>query len=139
MTALKEGSPKKLNPFLAGRADVWFDDRIRPGVYFKQEIQQKLKDTPNFVAVVSPSYLESDFCIADELDWFQNQGGPDRGSLLQARSEPDPRGVDHLLRPASLSRNVPATEPGRRRQAEVAQRVPNSRFAGSAVPHPVVL
>jgi hypothetical protein len=59
-----------LCPFLAGRAEVWFDDRIEPSVHFKQEIQQKLKDTSIFIAVVSPSYLESEYCIPHELGWF---------------------------------------------------------------------
>jgi hypothetical protein len=87
VTALKEKLTKKLNPFLAGHAEVWFDDRIRPGIYFKREIQQRLKDTPIFVAVVSPSYLDSDFCIADELDWFQNQGGKEVIQLVKVPLE----------------------------------------------------
>ena len=96
VTTLKDRLTEKLNPFLAGRAQVWFDNRIRPGVYFKQEIQQKLKDTPIFVAVV-PSYLESDFCIADELDWFQNQGGKDIIQLLKV--------------PLETGQKVPLSEP----------------------------
>src|ERR1017187_6730165 len=87
VTRLKTKLTEKLNPFLAGRAEVWFDDRLEPGVYFKQEIQQKLKDTPIFVAVVSPSYLDSEFCITDELDWFQNQGGKEIIQLLKVPLE----------------------------------------------------
>src|SRR5215475_613133 len=74
VTRLKDKLTEKLNPFLAGRAEVWFDDRIRPGVYFKEEIQQKLRHTPIFVAVVSPSYLDSEFCIYDEFEFFQKHG-----------------------------------------------------------------
>lgn len=74
VTRLKDKLTEKLNPFLAGRAEVWFDDRIAPGVYFKEDIQQKLKNTPIFIAVVSPSYLDSGFCVNDELAWFQNWG-----------------------------------------------------------------
>jgi TIR domain len=87
VTALKKRLTEKLNPFLAGRAEVWFDDRIKPGVYFKQEIQQKLRDTAIFVAVVSPSYLESEFSIIHELDWFQNQGGKEIIQLLKVPLE----------------------------------------------------
>ena len=84
VTGLKKKLTEKLNPFLAGRAEVWFDDRIEPGVYFKQEIQQKLKDAPIFVAIISPSYLDSEFCITHELDWFQNQiGGREIIQLLK--------------------------------------------------------
>src|SRR5438270_854055 len=87
VTGLKRKLTEKLNPFLAGRAEVWFDDRIEPSVRFKQEIQQKLKDTPVFVAVVSPSYLESEYCILHELDWFQNQGGREIVQLLKVPLE----------------------------------------------------
>jgi hypothetical protein len=90
VTGLKKKLIEKLNPFLAGRADVWFDDRIKPGFYFRQEIQQKLKDTPIFVAVVSPSYVDSEFCISDELDWFQNQGGREIVHLLQSPARKRP-------------------------------------------------
>ena len=72
VTGLKNKLIEKLNPFLAGRAEVWFDDLIDHGVRFKQEIQQKLKDTPIFVAVVSPAYLDSEYTMIHELDWFQD-------------------------------------------------------------------
>ena len=87
VTKLKNKLTEKLNPFLSGRAEVWFDDRIAPGVYFKEEIQQKLKDTAIFVAVVSPSYLDSEFSIIHELDWFQNQGGKEIIQLLKVPLE----------------------------------------------------
>jgi len=84
ISRLRSKLAEKLNPFLAGHAEVWFDDRLAPGVYFREEIQQKLKNTPIFVAVVSPSYLDSEFSIVHELDWFQNQGGRDIIQLLKA-------------------------------------------------------
>lgn len=87
VTRLKNKLTEKLSPFLAGLAEVWFDDRIQPGVYFKDEIQQKLKDTPIFVAVVSPSYLDSEYSIVHELDWFQNQGGREIIQLLKVPLE----------------------------------------------------
>jgi hypothetical protein len=87
VTRLKKKLTEKLNPFVSGRAEVWFDERLAPGVYFKEEIQQKLKDTPVFVAVVSPSYLESEFSIIHELEWFQNQGGKEIIQLLKVPLE----------------------------------------------------
>jgi TIR domain-containing protein len=84
---LKAKLTEKLNPFLAARAEVWFDDRIQPGVYFREKIQQLLQNTPVFVAVISTSYLESDFCMLDELDWFQNQGGKDIFQLVKTPLE----------------------------------------------------
>jgi len=78
VTRLKDKLTEKLNPFLAGRAEVWFDKRrLQTGDYFKDEIQEKLRNTPVFVAVVSPSYLDSEFCILHELNWFQDQRGKD--------------------------------------------------------------
>ena len=87
VTRLKPKLTEKLNPFLSGRAEVWFDDRIAPGVYFKEEIQQKLKDTQIFEAVVSPSYLDSEFSMTYELDGFQNQGGREIIQLLKVPLE----------------------------------------------------
>jgi TIR domain-containing protein len=87
ITRLKERLTEKLSPFLAGRVEVWFDDRIRPGVYFQEEIQELLKNTPIFLAVISPSYLNSDFCMIQELEWFQNRGGKDILQLLKVPLE----------------------------------------------------
>jgi hypothetical protein len=89
VSRLKDRLEEKLNPFLAGRAKIWFDDRIKPGTYFKEDIQKKLKDTPIFVAIISPSYLESKFSIVDELEWFQNQGGKEVIQLLKVPLEAD--------------------------------------------------
>jgi hypothetical protein len=87
VTRLKKRLIEKLNPFLAGRAEVWFDDHLEHGVHLKHETQQKLKETPIFVAVVSPSYLASEFSMIHELDWFQNQGGREIIQLLKVPLE----------------------------------------------------
>src|SRR3954452_17313209 len=84
---LKEKLTEKLNPCLAGQVEVWFDDRIRPGEYFREEIQQKLQNTPVFVAIISPSYLYSEFCMVHELEWFQNHGGRDIFQLVKTPLE----------------------------------------------------
>jgi len=87
VTGLKNKLIEKLNPFLAGRAEVWFDNLMDHGAHYKQEIQQKLKDTPIFVAVVSPAYLDSEFSMIHELDWFQNQLGREVVQLLKVPLE----------------------------------------------------
>jgi hypothetical protein len=97
VTKLRDRLTEKLNPFLAGRAQLWFDDRIEPGIYFKEEIQGRLKDTPIFIAVVSPSYLESEFSIIHELEWFQNQRGRE---IIQLLKVPLEEGQDVPLREA---------------------------------------
>ena len=102
VASLKDTLTEKLKPFLADRAQVWFDDRIRPGEYFREDIQRKLQNTPVFVAVISPSYLYSEFCMVHELDWFQNHGGKDIFQLvktpLEERQEvPLPKAAYELL------------------------------------------
>jgi hypothetical protein len=57
--------------------------RLWTASVFKDEIQQKLKDISIFVAVVSPSYLESEFSIIHKLEWFQNRGGKETIQLLK--------------------------------------------------------
>jgi hypothetical protein len=89
VTRLKERLATELASFLTDRVQVWFDDRIRPGVYFEEEIQQKLKNTPIFIAVISPSFLESTFCMRSELEWFQLQGGKDIIQLVKVPLEPE--------------------------------------------------
>jgi TIR domain len=64
-----------LASYLTPRVQVWFDTRIDPGREFRQEIREKLEQTPVFLAVVSPNYLQSEFCIQEELEWFRSQGG----------------------------------------------------------------
>jgi hypothetical protein len=64
-----------LASYLTPRVQVWFDTRIPVGRDFLHEIQGKLENTTVLVAVVSPNYLQSEFCIHDELDWFRSQGG----------------------------------------------------------------
>ena len=49
---------------LSADVDLWFDaDRLRTGDTFKQEIRDKLSDTMMMVSVVSPAYLQSEFCM----------------------------------------------------------------------------
>jgi hypothetical protein len=56
--------------------DIWFDaDRLQTGDRFKQEIHEKLSNTRILVAVLSPAYLRSEFCMEEELAWFQDSFG----------------------------------------------------------------
>jgi hypothetical protein len=61
---------------LSEDVDVWFDaDRLRTGDRFRQEIQEKLRNTRVLIAVLSPAYLTSDFCMDEELTCFENRFG----------------------------------------------------------------
>jgi hypothetical protein len=60
-------------PVIVPIVNVWFDtDRLRTGDRFRKEIQDTLSNTRILVAVLSPAYLKSQFCMEEELDWFQN-------------------------------------------------------------------
>lgn len=69
---------------LSADVDIWFDaDRLRTGDTFKQEIREKLSDTMIMVSILSPAYLQSEFCMAEELDWFRDNFGREIIQLLQ--------------------------------------------------------
>ena len=88
VTGLKEKLTQKLNPFLPKPAEVWFDsEKLQTGDAFRDKIRKKLKNTPLFVAVVSTPYLESEFCMFEELGWFQNQGGKEIIQLVKVPLE----------------------------------------------------
>ena len=72
---------------LSADVDIWFDaDRLRTGDTFKQEIRDKLSDTMMMVSILSPAYLQSEFCMAEELDWFRDNFGREIIQLLRCRS-----------------------------------------------------
>lgn len=69
---------------LSADVDIWFDaDRLRTGDIFKQEIREKLSDTMIMVSILSPAYLQSEFCMAEELDWFRDNFGREVIQLVQ--------------------------------------------------------
>jgi hypothetical protein len=75
---------------LSDEVDVWFDaDRLQTGDRFKQEIQDKLSNTRILVAVVSPAYLKSEFCMEEELAWFQDSFGREIIQYLKVPLEED--------------------------------------------------
>jgi len=86
---------------LSEDVDVWFDtDRLETGDRFKQEIQDKLSNTRILVAVLSPAYLKSQFCMEEELTWFQDSFGREIIQYLKVPLEEDqtpPLPDAHLL------------------------------------------
>jgi hypothetical protein len=75
---------------LSEDVDVWFDaDRLQTGDRFKQEIQEKLSNTRVLIAVLSPAYLRSQFCMEEELAWFQNSFGREIIQYLKVPLEED--------------------------------------------------
>lgn len=90
VTQLKSKLAGRLMYDLAGEAEVWFDaDRVRTGDRVKQEIRDKLSDTLLLLAVVSPSYLKSQFCREEELDWFLDNQGREVIQVLKIPLERD--------------------------------------------------
>src|SRR5688572_29804466 len=47
---------------LGGRVVVWWDDRLSGADLFPIEIASQVKSTGVLVALISPSYLESEWC-----------------------------------------------------------------------------
>lgn len=75
---------------LSEDVDVWFDaDRLQAGDHFKREIHEKLANTRILLAVLSPAYLKSQFCMDEELDWFQESFGREIIQYLKVPLEED--------------------------------------------------
>jgi len=61
---------------LSEDVEVWFDaDRLKTGDRFEQKIHDDLRNTLILIAVLSPAYLKSQFCMEEELAWFQDSFG----------------------------------------------------------------
>src|SRR5436305_2486160 len=86
VTEVKSKIASRLTADLAGEPEIWFDaDRLRTGDIFKQEIHQKLSNTLILLSIVSPSYLQSEFCIERELNHFLNELGREVFQLQKVR------------------------------------------------------
>lgn len=89
VTELKSSLARGLED-LSEDVDVWFDtDRLKTGDIFKPEIHGKLSNTRILVAVLSPAYLNSQFCMEEELAWFQNSFGREIIQYLKVPLEDD--------------------------------------------------
>src|SRR5215469_14211529 len=90
VTDVKSKLASRLTSDLAGEPEIWFDaDRLRTGDIFKQEIRDKLSNTLMLVAIISPSFLKSQFCIEEELGWFLDNGGREVMQLCKVPLAPD--------------------------------------------------
>jgi hypothetical protein len=88
VTDVKDTIAERLRRDLAGEPEIWFDaDRLRTGDIFKQEIHDKLNRTLILIAVVSPSFLKSEFCRLQELDYFLDQLGREVIQIQKVRLE----------------------------------------------------
>lgn len=90
VTQFKDGLEDRLKSTMGGRDErepnVWMDSRLEPGADFHEEIQEKLRKTAIFIAVVSPNYVQSSECMDLELRFFQeNTHG---GKIIQILQTP---------------------------------------------------
>jgi TIR domain len=85
VTQFKDGLEDRLKTALGGQnkrePDVWMDARLEPGADFRNEIQEKLRKSAIFIAVVSPSYVQSSECMDLELGFFLEN--TPRGKVIQ--------------------------------------------------------
>ena len=95
VTRLKDKFAAKLSE-LGPDAEVWFDaNRLRTGDVFKEAIRDKLSNAMMLVAVVSPNYVNSQFCIEEELEYFIEKFGREviqlvKIPLLEGQDPPVP-------------------------------------------------
>ena len=84
VTEVKSKLAARLTADLAGEAEVWFDaDRLRTGDVFKPEIHEKINNTLMLVAVISPAFLNSQFCMEEELNLFLDHLGREVIQLIK--------------------------------------------------------
>jgi hypothetical protein len=62
VVALQEQLADRLGQPLGGSCDIWWDDLLRNGQNWTQEIQLAIEETAAFIAVLSPSYQDSAYC-----------------------------------------------------------------------------
>ena len=60
-----------LKPLIrSGKIVAWDDTQIRPGQYWKVEIDKALEQTSIAILLVTPEFLASDFIMKDEVPYF---------------------------------------------------------------------
>ena len=67
---------------------VWYDEGIDPGTEFAEIIAAHVKGCSYFMALMSPAYLDSEYC-KDELDYARNLNKPRVLVYLQDVTLPD--------------------------------------------------
>ena len=68
-----------VNVHVGRRTNVWRDERLTGGEVFSDEIEQQLRSSAVLVSVISPGYMQSEWCNR-ELVGF-TKAAQDRGSL----------------------------------------------------------
>ena len=68
-----------VNVHVGRRANVWRDRRLTGGEVFSDEIEQQLRSSAVLVSVVSPGYLQSEWCNRELLGFIK--AADDGGSL----------------------------------------------------------
>jgi hypothetical protein len=92
VTLFKDDLERQLASNLGGRpALVWMDSQLQVGDEFSERIQSKLARTALLLAVVSPRYVESEACMAMELDFFRRSGSREVLQILKTPLEPEQR------------------------------------------------
>lgn len=51
----------------SGLVNVWHDRKLLPGGIVRREIGEQLEDSDIMIALISPDYIDSDYCYDDEL------------------------------------------------------------------------
>lgn len=54
------------------KPSIWRDKELHGSTIFDKKIQEKIRQSALFVALVSSNYLNSEYCLK-ELEWFHNE------------------------------------------------------------------
>jgi len=68
-----------VNVHVGHRAKVWRDKRLTGGEIFSDEIEQQLRSSAVLVSVISPAYMQSEWCNRELVGFAK--AAQDRGSL----------------------------------------------------------
>ena len=73
-----------VNVHVGRRTKVWRDKRLMGAEVFSDEIEQQLRSSAVLVSVISPGYMQSEWCNRELLGF--TKAAQDRGSLRVAIS-----------------------------------------------------
>lgn len=59
---------------------IWRDKKLKGSTLFDNRIKEKIRNSALFMVLLSPNYLNSDYC-RKELDWFYSEAGASRYGL----------------------------------------------------------
>ena len=111
VTRFQQQLASYLSSEIATEARLWRDDRLRGNEVFGNEIVSQFPKTALLIAVMSPRYIESDWCLRELTEFCA--AAERTGIFVDDKT----RVVRVLLKPMSEEQRAPATSAACRRIA----------------------